>query len=128
MAKPVSKEVAEKYIDGYFKKKYPIRESAQPTFWDAVKELVVNINADVSELINEDKSYCVPSDEYSSGHISRYGKGIKTVTDFAKTIAQQIIESESKPVSPAEVFLMERRIESLEERMGYAEMRHKKYR
>ncbi len=110
MTKPVSKEVAEKYIDGYFKRKYPIREFAQPTFWDAVKELVANINADVSKLIDEDKPFCVPTDEYSSGHISRYGKDIRTVTDFAKRIAQQIIESESKPVSPAEVFLMKKRI------------------
>ena len=47
MAKYVSKEVAEKYIDGYFKRKYPINESDQPNFWDAVKELVTNINADV---------------------------------------------------------------------------------
>lgn len=128
MAKSVSKEVAEKYIDGYFKKEYPISESAQPTFWEAVKELVANINADVSNLIDEDESYCVPKGEYSWWHISRYGEGISTVTDFAKRIAQQIIESESKPVSPVEVFLMERRIEALEESMGYMEMRHAKYR
>ena len=128
MSKAVSKEVAEKYIDGYFKKEYPILESAQPTFWDAVKELVVNINADVSGLINEEEAFCVLDGKYSSSHISRYGEGIRTVTDFAKKIAQQIIESESKPVSPSEVFLMKRRIESLEERMGYAEMRYKKYR
>lgn len=128
MSKAVAKEVAEKYIDGYFKKEYPILESAQPTFWDAVKELVVNINADVSGFINEENAFCAPDGKYSLGHISRYGEGIRTVTDFAKKIAQQIIDSESKPVRPAEVFLMERRIESLEERMGYAEMRHKKYR
>ena len=126
MEKLVSKEVAEKYIDGYFKSKYPIRESIQPTFWDAVKELVVNINADVSLLINEDFPYCVPSGEKSSMHISRYGKNIKNVTDFAKRIAQQIIESESKPVTPAEVFLMEKRIEALQESMNYVDMMHKK--
>lgn len=115
MAKYVSKEVAEKYIDGYFKKKYPINESDQPNFWDAVKELVTNINADVSTLIDENNSLCVPVGEYSLVHISQYGKDIRTVTDFAKRIAQQIIESESRPVSPAEVFLMEKRIEALEE-------------
>ena len=126
MEKLVSKEVAEKYIDGYFKSKYPIRESIQPTFWDAVKELAVNINADVSLLIHEDSPFCVPSDENSSTHISWYGENIRNVTDFAKRIAQQIIESESKPVTPAEVFLMEKRIEALEESMNYLDMMHKK--
>lgn len=128
MEKLVSKEVAEKYIDGYFKSKYPIRESIQPTFWDAVKELAVNINADVSSLINEDSPYCVPSDENSSTHISWYGENIRNVTDFAKMIAQQIIESESKSVTPVEVFLMEKRIEALEKRMNYMNMMHLRFR
>ena len=126
MEKLVSKEVAEKYIDGYFKSKYPIRESIQPTFWDAVKELVVNINANVSSLINEDSPYCIPSGKRGSMHISRYGKDIRNVADFAKRIAQQIIESESKPVTPVEFFLMEKRIEALEESMNYVDMMHKK--
>ena len=128
MEKLVSKEVAEKYIDGYFKSKYPIRESIQPTFWDAVKELAVNINADVSLLINEDSPFCVPSDENSSTHISWYGENIRNVTDFAKMIAQQIIESESKSVTPVEVFLMEKRIEALEKRMNYMNMMHLRFR
>ena len=128
MEKLISKEVAEKYIDGYFKSKYPIRESIQPTFWDAVKELAVNINADVSSLINEDSPYCVPSDENSSTHISWYGENIRNVTDFAKMIAQQIIESESKSVTPVEVFLMEKRIEALEKRMNYMNMMHLRFR
>ena len=128
MEELVSKEVAEKYIDGYFKSKYPIRESIQPTFWDAVKELAVNINADVSSLINEDSPYCVPSDENSSTHISWYGENIRNVTDFAKMIAQQIIESESKSVTPVEVFLMEKRIEALEKRMNYLNMMHLRFR
>ena len=128
MERLVSKEVAEKYIDGYFKSKYPIRESIQPTFWDAVKELAVNINADVSLLINEDSPFCVPSDENSSTHISWYGENIRNVTDFAKMIAQQIIESESKSVTPVEVFLMEKRIEALEKRMNYMNMMHLRFR
>ena len=126
MDKSVSKEVAEKYINGYFKSKYPIRESIQPTFWDAVKELVVNINADVSLLIDEDKPFCIPSSTRGSMHICKYGKDIKTVTDFAKKIAQQIIDSESKAVTPVDFFLMERRIEALEESMDYMDMMHRK--
>lgn len=126
MGKIISKEVAEKYIDGYFKSKYPIFEPIQPTFWDAVKELVVNINADVSLLINEGSPYCVPYGKQSLKHISWYLKNIRNVTDFAKWIAQQIIESESKPVTPAEVFLMEKRIEALEKSMNYLDMMHKK--
>lgn len=117
----VSKEVAKKYIDGYFKEKYPICEATQPNFWEAVEILASDIEADVSALINEKKQYCVPYDDYSSKHVSFWGSDINTVTDLAKKIAAEIIKSESTATRAVDYFLLQKDVEALNERVARME-------
>ena len=108
MEKHVSEAVAEMYIKEYFKNEYRISEEMQPNFWEAVKKLAVDINADVTNLIDEENSFCVPERRNIFRHIS-------------------IIDSENKTVNPVEVFLLEKRIEALERKVHYIELGHARF-
>lgn len=122
MGNSVSAEVADKYINGYFKKKYTVDVSRQPRFWEAVRELSANINADVSSLIDEKADYCIMSvGDYSS--VKYLGLGVTTVTEFAKKIAAEIIEEENKTIQPVEVFLLTKRLEEIEITVSYLNAR-----
>lgn len=57
MAKVIKKTV-EKYINGYFSKRYPIDKKLQPHFWEAVIMLCENIDSDVTSLIDETSPIC----------------------------------------------------------------------
>ena len=46
----ITKDTAEKYINGGFYQKYPISKKVQPHFWEAVILLCEDMNADVSSL------------------------------------------------------------------------------
>lgn len=128
MKKHVSEAVAEMYIKEYFKNEYRISEDMQPNFWEAVKKLAVDINTDVTNLIDEENSFCVPEGRRNIfRHISIYDANIKTVTDLAKKIAKKIIDSENKTVNPVEVFLLEKRIEALERKVHYIELGHARF-
>lgn len=119
MIKSVPKEVSEKYIEGYFKKKYPIDESKQPFFWEAVKKLCEDASADVSELINEKETICIQRKNscYSVTKIT----GMNSVTDLAKKISCEIINSYSRHESlgSAYCFILEKRIKQLEREVNY---------
>ena len=111
----VTVEVAERYIDVYYRARYPIDEEKQPLFWEAVKLLAVDIEADVSKYIDENENYCVKTTSDNFFHISNLEPGIRSTVELAKKIANEIREVESKPVSPADVFFLSKRVELLED-------------
>ena len=106
------KEVIQKYIDGYFSKKYCIEKSRQPHFWEAVIMLCNNPDADISHLIIEKNIYCINE----GSHLIRYSdvdKNAESVSDMAVNIAKIIRESEERKFSNVEFFLMQKDIEIL---------------
>ena len=115
MANPVPVEVTEMYIDVYYHAKYPVDEEKQPLFWEAVKLLAIDIEADVSKYIDDNENYCIKASPDAYYHIGYLGQGIKSITDLARKIATEIREVESKQVSPSEVFFLTKRVEALEE-------------
>lgn len=120
MANNIPASVVEKYIDGYFKIKYPVSEKKQPHFWDAVKKLSEDINADVSSLINDEDPFCIGESSKTFIHIGRNDKTIKTVTDLAKKIASEIITEESKTAFQFDLFILTKKIKALEEQIKYS--------
>ena len=117
MQKSVKREVSEKYIDRYFKKKYLISTTRQPQFWNAVILLCENINLDVSYLIDNRQDFCYNNGNYNyhfSSINTKEAKRAKSVTHLAKLIAEQIIEAESMQVSSMELFILQQRVEDME--------------
>ena len=127
----VPKETAEKYIELQFKSHYEIDKKRQPHFWDAVITLCEDIDADVSKLINEDEPNCLmyyqSGDFYSRGgwihfSVSELKGKFDTVTSLAKHIANQIIEEEKKgPVSRAEFYDLQKKMEYLLKKANYVD-------
>lgn len=117
MYESVPREVAQGYINGYFKKKYRINEKMQPNFWEAVMVLCENKDADISSLIDEDNERCIivgsRDMHYVYGYISSVEKDVKNLSDFAKKIADQIIKRESTPISSLEFFILQKQVESM---------------
>jgi len=110
----VTVEVAERYIDVYYRARYPIDEEKQPLFWEAVKLLTVDLQTDISEYINENENYCIKTDSEHSYYIGNLGSGVRSIMDLARKIATEIREAESKPVSSSEFFFLTKRVEALE--------------
>lgn len=133
--KPIPREVAEKYIEQYFKKRWLVKDSVrkllrvneklQPNFWEAVILLCEDINTDVSGLEDTSSDYKgfflltrYKDEEFSIGNAAQEGyfdDSIETFSDLAKYIALQIIEAESRPADSTNLrlFLLERRVEEL---------------
>ena len=110
----VTVEVAERYIDVYYRARYPIDEEKQPLFWEAVKLLSVDLQTDISEYIDENENYCVKIDSEHDYYIGNLGAGVRSIMDLARKIANEIREAESKPVSSSEFFFLTKRVEALE--------------
>ena len=108
----MTKEIAQKYIDEYFSKKYRIVESKQPHFWDAVIILCSNLDSDISQLIIENNCYCIYGDSRLI-HYSDVDENAESVYDMALNIAKTIRESEQRIFSNVDFFLMKKEIESL---------------
>lgn len=127
----VPKETAEKYIDLRFKSYYTIDEKLQPHFWDAVVVLCEDIDADVSKLIDEEKTYCLPYYDRDANwgrggwihlDVSELEGNFSTATSLAKHIANLIIEEEKKgPVSRAEFYAYQKKVEYLLEKANYVD-------
>lgn len=117
MYESVPRDVAQGYINRYFKKIYPINEKMQPNFWEAVMVLCENKDADISLFINEDNERCIivgtRDMHYVYGNISSVVKDVKNLSDLAKKIADQIIKRESTPVSPLEFFILQKQVERM---------------
>ena len=110
----VTVKVAERYIDVYYRARYPIDEEKQPLFWEAVKLLTVDLQTDISEYINENENYCIKTDSEHAYYIGNLGAGVRSIMDLARKIANEIREAESKPVSSSEFFFLTKRVEALE--------------
>lgn len=122
MSESIKESVVDRYINEYYKEKINIDREEQPNFWEAVKKLCLDPNADVTNLIisNENSEYCLYSYDYSnhkySYHISKAVKGAKNVLEAAKIIATEIINNENRKDVNVSLFLLEKRIEELEKR------------
>lgn len=126
MEKTIPAEVVDKYINGYFKHKYHIDIGRQPHFWDAVRVLSANINADVSRIIDENADYCL-IDVFGYYSVKYVESDVTTVTDLAKKIATEIIEEENKTILPVDVFLLSKKLEEIEKDVNYLRARNAIY-
>jgi len=123
MNKKIKESVVDCYINEYYKKKISIYEEKQPNFWKAVKQLCLDYNSDVSNLImkNEKSDFCLLRGDYIR-HISELYKEIAsdtfTTLDAVKLIAQEIIKYESGEDANLRLFLLEKRFESLQEQIS----------
>ena len=124
MAKIISEESFCKYIEGYYKKKYRIDKSKQPHFWDAVWELVKDINADISSLIDDNFAYCV-KDLVGYKNVMSLDKDIKNVSELAKKIAREIIKEEEKEYDPVDIFLLTKKIEYIENKVNSLDLHYR---
>ena len=85
----IKTDIIDMYIQIY-KKDYPINEETQPRFWEAVKVLAKNPNADVRKLINEEEPYIIRNGKNSYVHVSRWNSRFKKVEDVVREIASEI--------------------------------------
>jgi len=108
----MTKEVIQKYIDGYFSKKCRIVKSKQPHFWEAVIMLCSNPDADISHLIIEGNNYCIDGGSRLI-HYSDVDENAESVSGMAVNIAKIIRESEQRNFSNVDIFFMQKDIESL---------------
>lgn len=116
------KDTAMKYIKGYFKEKYPISTQIQPHFWEAVALLCEDMDTDVSSLINENNPWCLERRKRGTlVHFSHLKSNCKekTLNELAHTIASEIIEVDSFPVERVDVFLLQKKVEYLSEKVLY---------
>ena len=132
--KPIPREVATKYIEQYFKKRWllgdewkkilRVNEAQQPKFWEMVIRLCENFEADVSDLVNPDERAkfflltAYKGEEFSIGNAVCEGyldKSIETIPDLARYIASQIINAEHQPADTTNLrlFLLERQVAEL---------------
>ena len=115
----ILREVIEGYFKSYYKYKWRIDETIQPDFWEAVILLCNNLDADVSQLIDdsEEAQYCVGDFGTHRAHVSEIDSKIKDVKQLAKDIATSIYESETTEISKLEIFLMKKKMESMKHNM-----------
>ena len=113
--KIISEEVISKYLDNFFKIRYDVVEGKQPNFWEAVRILCNDTEADVSHLLNEENMYCLRS---SLGIQSCYTVNMsKSVLEFALYIANSIRESEARTTTNVDLFILEEKMKKIEEKV-----------
>ena len=115
----IDKDAAMKYINGYFKKKYPISTQIQPHFWEAVALLCEDMDADVSSLIDETNLWCYCKGGGYSILNQSLNLNVTTLNELAHKIASEIIEVDSIPIERVDVFLLQKKVEFLSEKILY---------
>ena len=117
----ITKDIAEKYINGYFYQKYPISKKIQPRFWEAVILLCEDMDADVSSLIDETNlwCYCARSGRFYNILNLNLNLNVTTLNELAHKIASEIIEADSIPIKNVDFFVLQQKVEYLTERVLY---------
>ena len=117
----ITKDTAEKYINGGFYQKYPISKKVQPHFWEAVILLCEDMNADVSSLIDETNLWCYYTRSGGFCNIlnQNLNLNVTTLNELAHKIASEIIETESIPIKNVDFFVLQQKVEYLTERVLY---------
>ena len=117
----ITKDTAEKYINGGFYQKYPISKKVQPHFWEAVILLCEDMDADVSSLIDETNlwCYCTRSGGFCNILNQSLNLNVTTLNELAHKIASEIIETDSIPIKNVDFFVLQQKVEYLTERVLY---------
>ena len=113
----ITKDIAEKYINGYFYQKYPISKKIQPRFWEAVILLCEDMDADVSSLIDETNLWCYCA--RSGRFYNILNLNVTTLNELAHKIASEIIEADSIPIKNVDFFVLQQKVEYLTKRVLY---------
>ncbi|MBR1884510.1 MAG: hypothetical protein IJ809_06265 [Clostridia bacterium] len=128
MSKSIKESVVNRYINEYYKEVYKISKEKQPNFWEAVRKLCLDPNADVTNLIISNENYCVCTDYiYRYNHISNVVEEAENVLDAIKIISTEIINNEKRKDVNVELFLLEKRVKRLEERTDSISSHHTVY-